>query len=135
VDDDPNDVELFLTAMEREHLAGKVHVVANGIEALEFLFAEGAYAHRRVDDNPKAVLLDLRMPKLSGFEVLAKVRACPRTKDIPVIIFSSSRHSSDLNQAYQLGANSYVVKPVEFDELMSTIGGIGRYWLVLNQLT
>lgn len=135
VDDDPNDVELFLTALEREHLASKVHVVHDGVEALDFLFARGSYAHPHIEDVPKVVLLDLRMPKLSGFDVLERIRSSPQTKEIPVVVFSSSRHVTDLAQAYASGANSYVVKPVEFDDLMLTIGGIGRYWLILNQLT
>jgi two-component system, response regulator len=133
VEDNPNDVELTLHAFEQQHLANRIHVVRDGAEAVDFLFGTGAYSERNCLEVPKLILLDLKLPKLSGVEVLRRIRADPRTKTIPVAILTSSREEKDLDVTYDLGANSYIVKPVEFDQFTEVVAKLGYYWLVVNQ--
>jgi len=133
VEDNPSDVELTLHAFEQQHLANRIHVVRDGAEALDYLFATGPYAQRNCLDVPKLILLDLKLPKVSGHEVLRRVREDPRTKTIPLVVLTSSREESDLVETYRLGANSYIVKPVEFDKFTEVVAKLGYYWLAVNQ--
>jgi two-component system response regulator len=133
VEDNPDDVELTLHALESHFVTNLIEVVRDGAEALEFLFAEGAYAHRRVDDTPKLVLLDLKLPKIDGLEVLRRIKTDSRTQAIPVVMITSSREERDIIESYQLGVNSYIVKPVDFEQFTEAVKQIGLYWLLLNQ--
>ena len=133
VEDNPNDVELTLRALKKHNLANKVYVVRDGAEALDFIFAIGAYARRDIDRPPKAILLDLKLPKVSGLEVLQRIRSDERTKDIPVVVMTSSKEVPDISESYKLGVNSYIVKPVDFEEFIQVISELGLYWLLLNQ--
>jgi two-component system response regulator len=132
VEDNPNDAELTLRAFKKRNLANKVVVVEDGQEALDFLFARGAYAGRAGAGLPRVVLLDVRLPKVNGFEVLREIRADSRTRTIPVVIVTSSHQDPDIQTAYTLGANSYVVKPVNFDAFTEAMSSVGFYWLVVN---
>jgi two-component system response regulator len=134
VEDNPNDVELTLRALQKQHLANRVFVVNDGAEALEFIFASGRYARRKVDDRPRVVLLDLKLPKVDGIEVLRKIKADPRTKDTPVVMLTSSEEDRDVVESYKLGANSYIVKPVDFSSFVNAISELGMYWGVLNKV-
>ena len=133
VEDNESDAEMTIRAIKKSNVTSKVFHINDGVEALDFLFAEGAFAERRADIMPKVILLDLKMPKLNGKEVLIKIKADERTKKIPVVILTSSKEDPDIQQCYDLGANSYVVKPVDFKEFEKTIGKLGLYWLSLNQ--
>ncbi len=133
VEDNPNDVELTLRALKKHNLANKVHVVRDGAEALEFIFAEGDYTGRDIDHNPRVILLDLKLPKVDGLEVLRKIKSEERTKVIPVVVLTSSREERDIVESYKLGVNSYIVKPVDFDKFVQAISEVGFYWLLLNQ--
>jgi two-component system response regulator len=133
VEDNPNDVELALRALKKHNLTNKVHVVKNGAEALEFIFGTGAYAGRDVNNKPKVILLDLKLPKVDGLEVLRRVKADERTKVIPVVVLTSSTEERDIIESYQLGVNSYIVKPIDFDKFIDAVSELGLYWLLLNQ--
>ena len=133
VEDNAEDVELTLHALRRENLANHIHVARDGEEALTFLFCNGPHANRSFDRPPKLVLLDLKLPKVDGMEVLRKLKADPRTQAIPVVILTSSKEERDLVQGYGLGANSYIQKPVDFDQFRDTVKSVGLYWLVINQ--
>jgi CheY-like chemotaxis protein len=133
VEDNPNDAELTLRALKKAHVANDIHVVRDGAEALEFLFGSGAYAARAGSALPRVVLLDLKLPKVDGLEVLRRVKADERTKLIPVVVLTSSREESDLVASYHLGANSYIVKPVDSDKFFEAVHEIGLYWLLLNE--
>jgi two-component system response regulator len=133
VEDDPYDIELTLHAFEDNHLTNRVHVVRDGAEALEFLFGTGAYTHRQGGHAPKVVLLDLKLPKVDGQEVLRQLKADPRTHSIPVVILTSSREERDIAQTYELGVNSYIVKPVDFEQFTEAVHQLGLYWLLLNE--
>jgi two-component system response regulator len=133
VEDNPNDAELTLRALKKHHLANKVLHVKDGAEALEFLFANGAYDQRKVENVPRVILLDLKLPKVSGLEVLRKVKSDERTRVIPVVVLTSSREDRDLAECYALGVNSYIVKPVEFENFVRAVSDMGFYWLLLNQ--
>jgi two-component system response regulator len=132
VEDNPSDVELTLHALKKHHLVNGLHVVHDGAEALDFLFGAGAYAGR-TPANPKVILLDLKLPKIDGLEVLRRLRADPRTTSVPVVILSSSREERDLLETYKVGANSYIVKPVDWAQFTEAVQQIGLYWLLLNQ--
>ncbi len=134
VEDRASDVELTTRALKQYNLANYIHVVKDGAEALEFLFATGAYADRRIEDSPKLILLDVKMPKVSGIEVLSKIKNDERTKTIPVMMLTSSEESRDLEECYRLGVNSYIVKPVEFEKFTEAVKQVGLYWLLLNQM-
>lgn len=133
VEDNPNDVKLALHAFKRHNLANRIHVARDGVEALDFLFCTGAYAHRQLEEAPIVVLLDLKMPLIDGVEVLRRIKADPRTRLIPVVVLTSSREERDLVESYRLGVNSYIVKPVDFDQFMEVVRHLGFYWLLLNQ--
>jgi two-component system response regulator len=133
VEDNPNDVELTLRALKKHNLANRIHVVRDGAEALEFLFCTGAYADRDIK-NPKVILLDLKLPKVDGLEVLRQVKSDPRTRTIAVVVLTSSREERDVVQSYKLGTNSYIVKPVDFEQFTEAVRQLGLYWLLLNEL-
>jgi two-component system response regulator len=133
VDDSQEDVDLTLHALRAENLANHVFVARDGEEALDFLFCTGPYAGRSFDHPPKLVLLDLKMPKIDGMQVLKRVKSDPRTRTIPVVLMTSSREERDMVSGYELGANSYVQKPVDFDEFRKAVKALGLYWLVTNR--
>jgi two-component system response regulator len=133
VEDNPQDAELTIRALKKRHLANQLHLVEDGAEALDFIFCRGAYARREMCNPPKVILLDLKLPKVSGLEVLRALKADERTRSIPVVIVTSSREDPDIQTAYALGANSYVVKPVNFDVFLDAMSQLGFYWLLLNQ--
>lgn len=133
VEDNKDDVELTLHALRREKLANNIHIARDGEEALEFLFCNGAHAERSFDHPPRLVLLDLKLPKVDGMEVLKRLKADPRTRTIPVVILTSSKEERDLVQGYGLGANSYIQKPVDFEQFRETVKTVGLYWLLINQ--
>lgn len=133
VEDNPLDVELTLRALKQHNLANNVHVVKDGAEALEYIFATGVYADRNMDHSPKVILLDLKLPKVDGLEVLRRIKSDERTKVTPVVVLTSSREEKDVIESYKLGVNSYIVKPVDFDKFLEAIGELGFYWLLLNE--
>jgi CheY-like chemotaxis protein len=132
VEDNPNDLELTLVALERSQLANEVIVLRDGAEALDYLFRRNQYEDR-VAGNPAVLLLDLKLPKLDGLEVLKAIRESEELRSIPVVMLTSSREEPDLQRAYSLGVNAYVVKPVEFKEFVSAISDLGVFWAVLNE--
>ena len=133
VEDNNDDVELTLHALRKENLANNIQVARDGEEALDFLFCNGVHAGRSFDRPPRLVLLDLKLPKVDGMEVLKRLKADPRTRTIPVVILTSSKEERDLIQGYGLGANSYIQKPVDFDQFRETVKTVGFYWLLINQ--
>jgi CheY-like chemotaxis protein len=133
VEDNPNDVKLALHAFRQHSLANRVQVLRDGAEALEFLFCTGAHAQRKLEDRPKVVLLDLKLPLVDGKEVLERLKADPRTQMIPVVVLTSSREERDIVDSYRLGVNSYIVKPVDFDQFTEAVKQLGLYWLLFNQ--
>jgi two-component system, response regulator len=133
VEDNPNDVELTLHALEKNHVSNLVHVVRDGAEALDFLFATGDYTGRDTNRRPKVILLDLKLPKVDGLEVLRKIRTDEHTRSIPVVVLTTSREERDVTESYQLGVNSYIVKPVDFQQFTESVKNIGLYWLLLNE--
>jgi two-component system response regulator len=133
VDDSPDDTDLALIALRKENLANGIVIVRDGEEALDFLFCSGAFKHRSFDHPPKLVLLDLKLPKIDGLQVLKEIRSDPRTKSIPVVILTSSKEEQDIAMGYSLGVNSYVQKPVDFDQFRSAVKTLGLYWMVVNQ--
>jgi two-component system response regulator len=133
VEDDPDDLDMTLRALRKSGMANKIHVARDGVEALEFIFCEGAHAQRRIDNLPKVVLLDLKLPRVDGFEVLRRMKADARTRGIPIVVLTSSREQSDVVASYNLGVNSYIVKPVNFDSFVKSVTDLGMYWLLLNQ--
>jgi two-component system response regulator len=133
VEDNPNDVELTLDAFQENNVSNHVHVVRDGAEALEFIFGTGAYARRNIEIGPKLILLDLKLPKVDGLEVLRQIKTDPRTRRIPVVVLTSSREERDIVRSYNLGVNSYIVKPVDFQQFNTAIQSLGFYWLLLNQ--
>ena len=133
VEDNPNDVELTLRALSKNNLANRVHVVTDGVEALDFIFAKNNYSERDINDTPKVILLDLKLPKVSGLEVLKQIKSDKKTKTIPVVVLSSSKEESDIIESYQLGVNSYIVKPVNFDQFVKSVSELGLYWILLNE--
>ena len=133
VEDNPDDVKLTLRAFKRNHISNPVVVAADGLNALDYLFAEGRYADRDAGDVPGLVLLDLNLPKIDGSEVLRRIRADERTKFLPVVILTSSSEERDLTQSYTDGCNSYIQKPVDFGQFAEAILQLGMYWVVLNR--
>jgi two-component system, response regulator len=134
VEDNPEDVEITLRAFQKHHLTNKVHVVRDGEEALECLFGTGRYAGSHAREKPRLILLDLKLPKVDGLEVLQKCKADPRTRTIPIVVLTSSREECDVVQSYNFGVNSYLVKPVDFSHFTEAVRQLGLYWMVLNQL-
>jgi two-component system response regulator len=133
VEDNANDVELTLHALAKHNLANKIHVVRDGEEAMDFLFCRGPFSDRTFDQAPKVVLLDLKLPKVDGLEVLRAVKSDARTKAVPVVVMTSSRQQRDMLESYQLGVNSYIQKPINFGEFQEVIRQLGYYWLAVNQ--
>lgn len=133
VEDNPTDAELALRALKKNNLANRVVVVTDGEEALDFIFARGPFSGRKVENSAKLILLDLKLPKVDGLEVLRALKSDPRTKIIPVVVLTSSKEENDIVESYRLGANSYIVKPVDFDKFIAAVGDLGLYWLLLNQ--
>jgi two-component system response regulator len=133
VEDNEDDMDLALHALRREKLANNIFVARDGEEALDFLFCRGVFAQRSFDHPPKLVLLDLKLPKVDGMEVLKQVKSDPRTRIIPVVIMTSSKEERDLVAGYNLGVNSYIQKPVDFDQFRETVKSVGLYWVVINQ--
>lgn len=133
VEDNPLDLEMTLRGLRKANIGNTIEVARDGAEALEYLFCEGAHAHRRIEDAPRLVLLDLKLPKVDGLEVLARLKGDPRTRGIPVVMLTSSKEQSDLVESYQLGVNSYIVKPVDFENFVAAARELGTYWLLLNQ--
>jgi two-component system response regulator len=133
VEDNPNDVKLALHAFKTHRLANRVQVVRDGAEALEFVFGRGRYAGRRIEDGPRVILLDLKLPLVEGIDVLRQIKADPRTQAIPVVVMTSSKEDRDIAESYRLGVNSYIVKPVDFDQFSEAVRQLGYYWLLLNQ--
>lgn len=133
VEDNPNDVELTLHAFSKHRLANHIEVVRDGAEALDFLFGSGAHAGRSVENTPRVILLDLKLPKVDGLEVLRQIKADARTRMIPVVVLTSSREERDIVESYELGVNSYIVKPVDFEQFSTSMQQLGLYWLLLNQ--
>jgi two-component system, response regulator len=133
VEDNPNDVELTLHAFKKNRLTNRIQVVRDGAEALDFIFCAGAYAQRSIRDSPKVILLDLGLPKVAGLEVLRRLKEDPRTRKIPVVVLTSSREERDIVESYHLGVNSYIVKPVDFDQFTEAVRQLGLYWVLLNQ--
>jgi CheY-like chemotaxis protein len=134
VEDNPNDAELALRALKKHNLANHVFVVSDGEEALDFVFARGKHAQRTIGNGPRVILLDLKLPKVDGLEVLRSIKGDPRTKVIPVIVLTSSKEEKDIVESYRLGVNRYIVKPVDFDKFVEAVKDIGYYWLLLNQI-
>jgi two-component system response regulator len=132
VEDNSSDAELTLRALRKNNLATQIHLARDGEEVLDFLFCRGAYSNRRADDVPRLVLLDLKLPKIDGLEVLQAVKSDPRTRAIPVVVLTSSKEERDLVSSYKLGVNSYIQKPVNFAEFQDVVRQLGMYWLLLN---
>ena len=133
VEDNPHDVELTLRAFSRHNLSNRVHVARDGVEALDFLFCTGPYVTRSPASGPKVVLLDLKLPKIDGIEVLRRIKADAERRTLPVVVLTSSREERDVVESYHLGVNSYIVKPVDFDRFTEAVRQVGLYWLLLNQ--
>jgi two-component system, response regulator len=133
VEDNPNDVKLALRAFRTHHIANHVHVVRDGAEALEFIFCTDRYADRKIEQGPKLILLDLKLPLIDGIEVLRRTKADPRTRSLPIVVMTSSKEDRDIVESYQLGVNSYIVKPVDFEQFTEVVKQLGYYWLLLNQ--
>ncbi len=133
VEDNPNDVEMALRALKKNKIANNVLVAGDGEEALDFIFKRGKYLDRPKKDRPRIILLDLKLPKVDGLEVLREIKSDPETKVIPVIVMTSSKEETDMIESYRLGVNSYIVKPVDFDKFVDAVRDLGLYWLLLNQ--
>jgi two-component system response regulator len=132
VEDNPRDAELTIRALKKKNLANSLYHVEDGVEALDFLFARGRYSDRDINNAPKVVLLDLKLPRVDGLEVLTAIKADERTNSIPVVVVTSSTEDPDVKKAYQLGANSYVIKPIQFDAFMEAMVTVGIYCLMVN---
>jgi two-component system response regulator len=134
VEDNPDDIELTLRAFRKNNIANDMAIARDGAEALDYLFCRGAYSERDIDELPRLVLLDLNLPKLDGLQVLERLRAEERTRLIPVVILTSSKEEQDMVSGYRFGANSYVRKPVDFNQFVEAVRHIGLYWLLINEL-
>jgi CheY-like chemotaxis protein len=133
VEDNPDDLAMTLRALKMANLSNRIQVARDGVEALEFLFGQGTHAGRNLHCPPKVVLLDLKLPKVDGMEVLRRIKTDPRTKMIPVVVLTSSKEQKDIVESYHLGVNSYIVKPVNFEGFAAAVQQLGLYWLLLNQ--
>lgn len=133
VEDNPHDAEMAIRALKKHNLANNLVHVTDGEEALDFIFTRGAYTERNMENGPKIILLDLKLPKVDGLEVLKVVKSDPRTKIIPIIALTSSSEDKDIIESYRLGVNSYIVKPVDFDKFVEAIRDLGYYWLLMNK--
>jgi len=133
VEDNRNDEMLTIRALKKNNIMNEVVVARDGVQALDYLFAEGQYEGRDINDQPQVILLDLKLPKIDGHEVLKRIRADERTKLLPVVVLTTSSEDQDIISSYQLGANSYIRKPVDFDQFIKAVGKLGLYWLLLNE--
>ncbi len=133
VEDRPEDAELAMMALKQNNLANSLVWVKDGQEALDFVFARGQYEARSISNQPKLILLDLKLPKVDGIEVLRKIRADPKLKSLLVVVLTTSREEKDIMDAYGLGVNSYIVKPVDFEKFTATVKNLGYYWLLINE--
>jgi len=133
VEDNPNDLELTLHAFKKNGLAQRIQVARDGVEALDFLFRRGAFANAEEAQYPKMILLDLKLPKIDGIEVLRQIKSDPKMRRLPVVVLTSSRQDRDIDECYNLGVNSYIVKPVDFEKFMAAASILGTYWLSFNQ--
>jgi two-component system response regulator len=133
VEDNPQDLELALRALRKANLSNRIEVARDGAEALEYIFCEGPHAGRKITDRPKVILLDLKLPKVDGLEVLKRIKGDPRMSSIPVVVLTSSREQRDVVESYHLGVNSYIVKPVNFERFVEVVRDLGLYWLLHNQ--
>jgi two-component system response regulator len=133
VEDNPNDVELMLHVFKTNRISNRIQVVRDGSEALEFILCTGAYSSRNMADGPKLILLDLKLPKVDGLEVLQRIKRDPRTSAIPVVVLTSSNQDRDMLDSYRYGVNSYICKPVDFEQFTEAARTLGMYWLLLNQ--
>jgi|SRR5665213_2557906 len=133
VEDNASDAEMTIRALKKNNLVNKLLHLKDGAEALDFIFAEGEYSGRQMENIPKVILLDLKMPKVSGIEVLRRIKTDERTRKIPVVVLTSSKEDPDIQACYALGVNSYVVKPVDFNEFQKAISELGLFWMIINQ--
>lgn len=133
VEDNPNDAELTLRALRKYKLVNKIAHVSDGQEAIDYILARGAFSERDISDKPKLMLLDLKLPKIDGLEVLKTLKTDPRTKSMPIVVLTTSKEESDLTESYKLSANSYIAKPVDFDKFIEAVKELGFYWLLLNE--
>ena len=134
VDDSPYDAEMIVDALKVKGLGKKVMVLVDGSQVLDYIFSRGVYTSNASSPNPNLIILDLKMPKVSGIEALKKLKSTPETKHIPVVVFTSSQEAIDVKTAYELGANSYIVKPVDFNSFEEAVGEIGLYWILFNEI-
>ena len=132
VEDTPQDLELALRALRKAKLTNNIQVARDGAEALEFIFGDGVHAGRKLEYGPNVILLDLKLPKVDGLDVLKRIKSDPRTKGIPVVVLTSSKEQNDVVESYKLGVNSYIVKPVNFERFVAAVQELGMYWLLLN---
>jgi len=133
VEDNQDDLDMTLRALRKANLANHIQIARDGVEALEFIFCEGIHAGRKIENGPKVILLDLKLPRIDGLEVTKRVKSDPRTKMIPIVILTSSKEQKDVIESYRLGVNSYIVKPVNFEGFAAAVQELGMYWLLLNQ--
>lgn len=133
VEDNPNDAELTLRSLKKNNVSNRIHLVRDGAEALDFLFGKGAYSGRSLKNGPRVILLDLKLPKVDGLEVLRQIKRDPQVRNVPVVILTSSKEERDIVESYQLGVNSYIVKPVDFAQFTDAVRQLGLYWMLLNQ--
>jgi two-component system, response regulator len=133
IEDNPHEAQLVIRTLKKNNLANHLLHIDDGAEALNFIFATQNYSERKIEDHPKLILLDLKLPKVDGLEILKQVKSDERTKSIPVIVLTSSREEQDLIKSYQLGVNSYIVKPVDFESFSKSVTELGLYWMVLNE--
>ena len=133
VEDNPDDLDMTLRSLRKANLTNRIQTVRDGAEALDFIFCEGAYAARKIENIPKLILLDLKLPKIDGMEVLKRIKGDPRTRMIPIVVLTSSKEQNDVVASYNLGVNSYIVKPVNFETFVTAVQQLGMYWLVLNE--
>ena len=134
LEDNPHDEELTLYALRKNNITNQIQVVHDGAEILEYLFCTGAFADRQINDPPKVVLLDLKLPKVDGLEVLERIKADECTRTIPVVVLTTSQEERDIVESYQLGVNSYIVKPVDFEQFIEAVRHMGFYWMLLNKI-
>jgi CheY-like chemotaxis protein len=133
IEDNDNDIQLTLRALRKRNLTNQIHIIKDGEEALEYIFSMGKYSGRDITVKPKLILLDLKLPKVDGLEILKQVKSDERTKSIPVVMLTSSREENDMIQSYNYGVNSYIVKPINFNKFSEAVASLGLYWLLLNE--